>query len=237
LPHQHRSAHPDDKRLFSGGNLDRLTIAIDELCWLLDRGYARHSAIQLVGDHHQLTNRQRLAVARAACSYQNRQLRDAKQLAMEAISGQKVVIDGFNLIITLEAAMAGGLILRCRDGCIRDLASVHGTYHQVEETKKVLALVGQSLACYEPSKVLWLFDSPISNSGRLAQQVKEMSKQRCWNWQAELYDNPDKIIAVTDGIAVTSDSAILDKTNRWVNLADYLVKRYVPFAWILELAG
>jgi hypothetical protein len=98
---RHRGVHLNDKALFSGEQLLPLHDAVYELCWLLDRGYARHSAIQLVGDHHQLTLRQRLAISRAAYSSINRKLRQAKCLPIESINDQQLVIDGFNLIITV----------------------------------------------------------------------------------------------------------------------------------------
>ena len=39
-----------------------------DLSWLLGRGYAIVSAVKLVGDRWSLTERQRMAVRRAACS-------------------------------------------------------------------------------------------------------------------------------------------------------------------------
>jgi len=67
--------HLNDQALFSGEPLLRLRDAVYEFCWLLNRGYARHSVMQLVGDHHQLVKRQRLAISRAACSNTSRELR------------------------------------------------------------------------------------------------------------------------------------------------------------------
>ena len=76
---RHRGVHLRiDKALFSGEQLLPLHDAVYELCWLLDRGYARHSAIQLVGDHHQLTLRQRLAISRAAYSKYQPEVKTSK---------------------------------------------------------------------------------------------------------------------------------------------------------------
>ena len=55
--------------------------------------------------------------------------------------GSPLRIDGFNLILTLESAVGGGVVLGGRDGCYRDMASVHGTYRRVEETRSALAAV------------------------------------------------------------------------------------------------
>ncbi len=131
---RHHSAHPGDQILFSGQQLLRLQKAAYELCWLFNRGYSRHSATTLVGDHHRLEQRQRMAIGRAACSDNRKNGRNSKCLKLQEIKHRHLIIDGFNLIITLEAAIAGAVLLQCHDGCIRDLASVYGTYRQVQET-------------------------------------------------------------------------------------------------------
>lgn len=233
---RHRNVHLNDKALFSGEPLLRLREAVYELGWLLNRGYARHSAIQLVGDHHQFTKRQRLAISRAACSDTNRQLRKSKCLPVEQIKDRQLVIDGFNLIISVETAMAGGLLLRCCDGCIRDIASIHGTYRQVHETRQAVELIGKVLQSFSPAGLLWLFDKPVSNSGRLAEIVRDIAETHRWNWQAALIENPDQAIRDSHKVAITSDSAILDGEVQWVNLGDYLVTKYFHAAWLIDFS-
>lgn len=234
---RHRGVHLNDKALFSGEQLRHLRAAVHEFCWLLGRGYARHSVIQLVGDHHQLTKRQRLAISRAACSNASRESRNAKCLPIESIKNQALVIDGFNLIITLETAMAGGLLLHCCDGCIRDIASVHGTYRQVSETRQAIELIGRALHSFAPANVLWLFDQPVSNSGQLAAMVQDIAQVHGWHWRAELVENPDQAILGSDRIAITSDSVILDGNIQWINLGDYLLTKYFPQAWLIDFSA
>ncbi len=229
--------HLNDRALFSGEQLLRLQDAVYEFCWLLNRGYARHSVTQLVGDHHQLVKRQRLAISRAACSNISRELRQATCLRIEQIKDRPLVIDGFNLIISVETAMAGGLLLRCCDGCIRDIASIHGTYRQVHETRQSIELIGHVLQAFSPANVLWLFDQPVSNSGRLAGMVRDIANTYCWNWQAELTDNPDQVIRSSCNVAISSDSAILDGGVQWVNLSAYLITHHFHEPWLIDFSG
>jgi hypothetical protein len=233
---RHRGVHPSDRALFGGEQLLRLHDAVYEFCWLLNRGYARHSVIQLVGDHHQLTKRQRLAISRAACSNISRESRKATCLPIDQIKDRQVVIDGFNLIISVETAMAGGLLLHCCDGCIRDIAGIHGTYRPVHETLQAVGLIGQVLQTFSPASVLWLFDKPVSNSGRLAEMVRDIADAHCWNWQAELIENPDQVIRNSCKVAITSDSAILDGGVQWVNLGDYLVTNHFDKPWLIDFS-
>jgi hypothetical protein len=84
--------------------------------------------------------------------------------------------------------------------------------------------------------VLWLFDKPVSNSGRLAEMVQDLAKAHCWNWQPELIENPDQVILGGDKIAITSDSAILDGEVQWVNLGAYLIANHFHKTWLIDFS-
>ena len=109
--------------------------AVADLSWLLSRGYAVVSALKLAGDRWRLTERQRQAVRRAACSDQARERRRAHQVAPADLSGQVLLIDGFNVLTTIEAALGGAVVLVCRDQTCRDIAGLHGSYRKVAETE------------------------------------------------------------------------------------------------------
>src|SRR2546423_1525460 len=121
---RHRGAHPEDLRLFDRSQLKRMRAAAEEIVFLLGRGYPMATAVDLVGNHHQLEARQRLALQRMLCSSEQRTRRAARALERTAATGRMLLVDGFNLIITIEVALSGGLILDCADGTVRDLAGL-----------------------------------------------------------------------------------------------------------------
>jgi hypothetical protein len=233
---QHRGAHPADRDLFGTERLAVLRRATFELSWLYGRGYASLAALKLVGDRYGLSARQRLAVSRAACSDEQRDHRLARSIPVEAVAGKHLIVDGFNLIITVEAAMSGGLLIRARDRCIRDLASVHGSYRSVEETERALRLLGEVFESLSPASVRWLLDRPVSNSGRLAQRIKDAAAACGWPWIVETVFNPDKLIQSSSCVAVTSDSVILDHAPHWLNLNHHLITRYLSDSWLIDLS-
>lgn len=233
---QHRGAHPADKELFGAEHLNALRRATSELSWLMTRGYATVAALKLVGDRYGLTARQRLAVSRAACSDEQREGRQARRLPVKEAAGKGLIVDGFNLIITVEAAMSGGLLILSRDLSVRDLSSVHGSYRAVEETESAIRLVGEALEPIMPAGVHWLLDRPVSNSGRLAQRIRERAEERGWPWTVEAVFNPDKLMQSSHSVAVTSDSVILDNVGAWTNLNHHLITHYLPAAWLIDLS-
>ena len=123
----------------------------------------------------------------------------------------------------------------CRDGCVRDLSSVHGSYRAVEETERAILLIGDVLATLQPAAAGWLLDKPISNSGRLAERIRNLAAERGWPWRVELVFNPDAEIARSAAIAVTSDSNVLDRAARWVNLGRDLIEARLPDSWVIDL--
>ncbi len=59
-----RGYSPDDRRDFSGAAIQKLRRAGDELYFLLNRGYPAKGASALIGNHHLLSERQRVALTR-----------------------------------------------------------------------------------------------------------------------------------------------------------------------------
>lgn len=224
----HRGPHPQDARFFAPEALPPLELAVHDLSWLLTRGYSRDAALVLVGDRFKLTARQRLALGRCACSDQARARRARHRV--EDVGGKVVWVDGFNLVLTLEAALGGGLLMRARDGCIRDLASMHGSYRRVAETEGAVSLLADGLAELRPAAVRCLLDRPVSNSGRLAERLRETG------WDVELVPNPDPLLAACPDPIVSSDSAILDRCATWLNLTALLLPR-IAGAWVVDLEG
>ncbi len=227
----HRGPHPEDRELFSTAVCGALRAAADDLTWLLDRGYASTSSLKLVGDRHRLTRRQRVAVARCVSPSDAIAAREAKRMDSEQLAGQTLWIDGYNVLTTIEAALSGGLVLEARDGCLRDMASMHGSYRKVAETEPAISLIGATLASWNLGQTHWLFDRPVSNSGRLRALLLDMAAQAGWPWSVELPLDPDPILADAEVPVATSDSVILDRCGRWVNLAREVVAKRIPEVW------
>jgi hypothetical protein len=232
----HRGPHPADEKLFAPAAIPDLRLALADFSLLLTKGYADKSALKLVGDKFSLTERQRLAVMRSACSDQQLASRSQRRIGLKDIAGQSIAIDGYNVLITVEAAISGGIIFKGRDGCYRDLASIHGTYRKVTETIPAVQLIGEFLKEAGVTKALLLLDSPVSNSGRLKTLIGELAYQNNWDWEVELVLSPDAELKKTDLVVASSDSLILDGCRRWVNLASEIIEQKLPSAWIIDLA-
>jgi hypothetical protein len=224
---KHRGPHPDDARLFSAPAIPSLQSAVGDLSWLLSHGYAQPSALKLVGDRHRLDARQRMAVARAACTDEQLGQRRRKQLPAAAamVNQPLLLIDGYNVLTTIETALGGGVIFRCRDGCVRDISSVHGTWRKVAETIPALEHIGEALHAMSIARIRWLLDRPVSNSARLAAVMRGIAEQHDWFWEISLDASPDAVLIASPDVIATADSAVLDRTvGRWFDLASHVLE-------------
>jgi hypothetical protein len=233
----HRGAHPEDREKFAPAYVPVLAQAVAELSWLLTHGYAEKASRTLVGDHYQLTDRQRSAVMRCACADEARARRLSRQVAAAQLGGERLALDGYNVLTSVEAALAGGALFLGRDLCLRDVASMHGSYRKVQETLPAVDLIGQTLARLGVAGVLWYLDAPVSNSGRLKTILREQAGAQRWDWQIKIVPSPDHELMAETRIVATSDSVILDHCQRWFNLTRQVIQTGVPQAWFIDLSG
>ncbi len=232
----HRGPHPEDARLFASDQIPNLCRAVADYSLLLGKGYAQKSSLKLVGDHFALTERQRLAVMRCACSDSQLTGRAGREVVFGAVRDKSIVVDGYNILITTEAALSGACVFIGRDGCIRDLSGLHGSYRKVCETMPALELIAKTLEDIGVKHALWFFDSPVSNSGRLKTIIGRLAEENHWPWEARLLPNPDVELIATDEIIATSDSDVLDKSGRWINLTAQIIEQHIPSAHIIDLS-
>ncbi|WP_412987311.1 DUF434 domain-containing protein [Pontimicrobium sp. IMCC45349] len=229
---RNRGKNSNDDALFGSKKLQiKFKEAIKDMLYLLSRGYAEKSSLQLVGNKYRLNVRQQQAIQGMSASQQQMELRQVNEVYLNQLHSETIIIDGFNLLIILESALSGAYLFKGVDGAYRDLSSVHGTYKRVQQTETAIHLVGETLKHH---KVIWVFDQPVSNSGRLKTMLREIAEQKGYHWDIILDHNPDKMLAQSKHIIVSSDAWILDRTKHWLNLAAYLINQHIENSNIIE---
>ena len=224
---RNRGKHSNDDKLFSQQWHPILKDAVDDLCYLLTRGYSYKSALQIAGNRYKINKRQRIAVNRISSSNQDIKTRIKSSLSYDQLKNKTIEIDGFNLLILIESALSGGYVFKARDTTYRDISSVHGTYKKVRQTDEAISLIGKALKMLKVKKVKWFLDQPVSNSGRLKTFLLEKRNDVQLDWGVELVYSPDKLLAKSNEVVVSSDGWVLDQVGRWFNLGAYLIENYL----------
>ncbi|GGB75557.1 hypothetical protein GCM10007424_14370 [Flavobacterium suaedae] len=223
---KNRGKSSEDEGLFgSYKQQHKLKEAVVDMYYLLSREYPMKATAALVGNRYRLKTRQISALQGMSCGEHDLKLRQEKELGSDELSGKTLYLDGFNILILLETALSEGYIFKGVDGCYRDISSVHGTYRKVNQTEEVLKLVGEELKALGVAKVVWVFDTPVSNSGKLKVFCYELAEKYSFNWEVILDNAPDKFLVEEGGIIVSSDAWILNNCKAWFNLGKYIIER------------
>ena len=229
-----RGFMPTDERDFSKKALPKLRKAAEEVYFLLNRGYPVTSTTRFIGDHYQLSERQRMALARTVSPKEN--IISRKSREMTDIAGKTIYIDGFNVIIGLEIAFSDSMLFHCLDGTIRDLAGLHGTYRLISQTDSAIRALLESLKELCVEKAVIYLDQPVSNSGRLKQRILELADSIPFSLEVEI-ENPVDAILKTKPLVASADAIILDECQQWFNLVKYVVKKQIgdyPYIEIMQ---
>ena len=208
---------PKDERYFSPVSLKTLRMASQHVTYLIDNGYDLKQASTFVGDHFQLSERQRIAITRSVATREQLASRHAKEVPIERLGGTAVWIDGLNTIITLEVMLAGSTLLSCMDGAVRDLASLRGTYRLIPETTEAAQLLFDVLQTAGVQTVTILLDQPVSNSGRLKGLLDDVGKDHSFELDVRVQGKVDQALFGKERV-ISSDSVVLDHCASWVNL-------------------
>ncbi|MBI2389388.1 MAG: DUF434 domain-containing protein [Deltaproteobacteria bacterium] len=224
---------PLDESRFTGAALARVIAGAEEVEWLLGRGYPLASAVSFVGGRHQLDERQRRAIARSVAAAEVAATRRARALRPEYVAGRALVVDGFNVLVTVEVALGGGLALVGRDGALRDLAGMRGSHRVGDLTRRAIALVGARLGALAPASTSFLIDAPVSRSGELASVVRDAARGWPVAVEVELARDVDARVAAGE-IAASSDAIVLDRAARWIPLSRWIVEAEAPNAFVVD---
>ncbi len=227
---KNRGKEGRDDYLFGEAFMQRkIKEAVCDMSFLLERGYGESSSCELVGNRYKLNKRQQQAIKGMSAGETKVNNRKESQVIYDDLEEKTLIIDGFNQIIILESLLSNAYLFKGKDGAFRDISSIYGTYKSVNQTESAITMFADFFEKYKVEKVIWVFDKPVSNSGRMKMKLLQLAKENNYNWEVILENNPDKIIAVSNHVGVTSDAWILDRINSWCNILESFVSSNYTF--------
>jgi hypothetical protein len=197
-----------------------LTEACEDYRYLLSRGYPDKAALKLVGDKHRLSRLERNCLFRATIDAETAEARRRKMVVPDEVRGSGLGIDWYNVLITVETYLKGGVLFMADDGVIRDAAAVHGSWRRSAVTSAAVDAVVSALGRIGPGRIDVFLDSPVAFSGELAAEVRDiiaavLPAAACDVALAASADWPLKRYA---GIVASSDSVVLDRAAKVLDL-------------------
>ena len=184
--------------------------ASKDLRYLLNRGYKKTYALTIVCDHYQLLKKDRHFLSRSVFSNADVVAVQKKRIDIKGIKGKNVAIDGFNVLITVEAVLEGQVIM-CDDFFVRDLQGVFGKYSITETTEKALQKIYTVLKRHQPKTVTFYFDKQVSHSGEVCSLVRP-------HFPCKTTEHVDAVLAQLNYITATADSILIQKLDQCIDI-------------------
>jgi len=201
----------------------RVIEAAKDYKYLLNRGYNAELSLNLVSNRYSLSKYEKLLLYR--CIHSDEIAKDirSKLVPPTEVKGNVLIIDGFNVLMTVTSMLEGDTLFLCDDGLIRDLRSLRSRGLLIESPilRESLNLVNNVVNELSPSKVVFILDKQVSWSAVLSRMVNEVT-----GFDVLLSGRADKevIIRSTEGVISSSDVVILMKAPKIYDVAGHVIR-------------
>ncbi|MCC6064387.1 MAG: DUF434 domain-containing protein [Thermofilum sp.] len=189
---------------------ERLASAAADFFYLLERGYDRKVSLDLVTSRWGLSRLERAALYRSVF--------DSKTLAQRASKivadpPEKLAVDGFNVLSTVESALIGDSLLLAMDGLVRDLSASVRKVAVDRLLAAALSVLLSTLSRLGVREVVFVFDAQVSRSGEFARVVRGLLPSYVDCGEVLVSSRADNsLIALSRSYPVaSSDSLLVDR--------------------------
>ena len=207
--------------------IEHLQNASEDFRYLLNRRYPRKATLELVGNRYRLTFDEHHLLHRGIFSNSDSKSRKKRIVPITGIRNKDLAIDGHNVLITIEAALSGRPLVLADDGFIRDISGLSGSFKKTKRTEEAIQFIINVLKKWKPRQTFFLLDAPISMSGRLAEEIRNRLKRENLLGDAMAVKVPEKILIGFPGIIATSDTDIIDRSKKVLDLAGYVITKRI----------
>jgi len=208
--------------------------AVYDLVWLLDRGYPKKSAIEIVGNRYRLDGPERKILYRGVFDRKSALSRKKKKVKKEDwVNAAKLIIDGYNVFITLQSYLSGKRVFRGMDGFVRDISGVFGGHFFDARTIKSIEILikvmkEQLIDKKSGFEIMVYLDYPVSKSGEFANLLREWFAQKSISAEVLVVKSPDWHIineSCQQGkiLVASSDTILIDRAEKVIDIPEYVI--------------
>lgn len=209
-------------RPFSG----HIKQAAEEYLWILSRGYPQGPSLKLVGDKFMLSRADRQILYRGISPSGQAALR--KDKIGEIRKGDRVLIDTYNVLFTVNNYLLGKPLFISNDGLLRDAGEMRGRITDKPQFSRSVSMLLEGLQMWKGASFIHYLDEPVSFSGRLSIELcKDMAEMEI-DGDAFTVKSPDKMLREEQSDAIcTSDGGIIDQyEGRVIDLPRFLLRQF-----------
>lgn len=195
--------------------------------YLIDRKYPERGSLKIVGDRYRLSGDQRTILYRGISS-RGRSILRRKKLTEMNRGIDTLVIDGYNVLLTIMNYRLGRNMFISTDNILRDAGSLHGRIRQEDLFIECAGMLMDYLAKIKPAFLEFFLDAPVSHSERHAAWIRDAIRNYSLNGNCNVVRSADHEMKVSGkGIIATSDTVIIENSACQVaDLSFYVLRDF-----------
>lgn len=196
--------------------------------YLLNRGFPQKASLDFVSANYGLAPAERNLLLR--CVHRDADSEAVRGKTVREVRGLDLVVDGYNVILTVASAIEGLTLFLCDDGFVRDLRSSYTKSFESPSVGKAVAYVARAIDMLGARSILVVLDKNVSWSARHAELLESS-----YGIRTATAARADIAVLGSDGVVSSSDFVILLRSRRVYDLAQFVVRNLVPDVEIVDL--
>lgn len=191
----------------------------------MDKGYPKSSAIRFVSDHYLLLQAQRFVLTRIIVESKTARARRIKIQTIKSLKGKDLIIDGYNVLITVESILSGKPIYLCDDWFHRDIQGIFKKYRIADLTMPAIDQIFNLLESAQIAEAIVMLDQQISMSGTLASMIGRIMQECNIPGFVRTVKDVDRQLKNAKVVIATADGNVIDSVNEVVDLPGEIAKQ------------
>jgi hypothetical protein len=154
-----------------------------------------------------------------------------KKIACTGLKDKDILIDGYNVLISVDSLLKKEPMWFCDDGYIRDTRYYYSKSKQAEDIEESLNFVLKFLSEVHPKSVIFLLDAQISRSGELAGLIRRKMNEYGIQGDARTSKTADFELKMAGGdlkrslIIASSDGIVIDSVLQVIDIPACLMEK------------
>jgi hypothetical protein len=198
---------------------------------ILRWGYPKFATIRFVADHFQLSLQERHILTRVIMPPDRIVSRVNKKVICKGIKDRDLLLDGYNVLLSVDSILKEEPMWFCDDGYLRDTRYYFSKAKQAEDIEEALNAVLKFLSEADPKSVIFLLDAQISKSGELAGFIRHKMKDYRISGEARTSKIADFELKKEGGnsekkiVLATSDGIVIDSVLEVLHIPACLMEK------------
>ena len=204
--------------------------ALADYKYFLNRKYPYKAVLNLIVQRYSLTKPEKSLLYRCVHDNETASTVKNKVVSRNSVANSLLIIDGFNVLITISSALECYQVFLCDDGIVRDIMKSYRKFKFENKHIRAIELLINEIADAKPYKTIMFFDKQISFSGKVAKIINNLAKTKNLNLETELVNrNDSKVIEhAKKGVVSSSDIVILLRAPKIFDISQYIIRKHFP---------